>query len=291
MREPSLHIGKQQLDRLIREWIQTSKLAIKSEGLVKYIFKNGRKYALRHRSILESSEQVIEKTSRLKNTPIATALEFSKLSTVIRKKKYKHTGVRLITQKDTAQWQHILIASSMAVQFCKDYKLKNREGFVIYLEAAIGMIKPFGFNRIKAYDEKIRLYYEAQKEINNDENLVGTNTIYEIYQQRVLDKTGMVMNYATRPEEYVHFVRAAKIAKKIKVHPKHFIIAQFEQLDFTNGYPTPNQLSSFKAEERAVRWITENGIRIKQATHKIDKRQAAFLAKFKNKDDENNSEQ
>jgi hypothetical protein len=291
MREPSLHIGKQQLDRLIAEWIQTSKLAAKSDSLVKYLFKNGKKYSLRHRSILESSEQTQEKTSRIKNTPIALALEFSKLCTVLRKKKYKHSGVRLITQSDTAQWQHVLIASAMAIQFCRDHRLKYRDGFLAYLEIAIGFIKPWGYNRIKAFDEKIRQFYDAFKEINNDPNLVGTNTIYELYQQKVYDKTGITLKYNDRPDEFIHFVRASAIAKKINVHPKHFIVAQFEQLDFTNGYPSPNQLSSFKAEERALRWITENGIRIKRETFKMGKRQAKFLAKFINKDEDSSKQQ
>lgn len=279
-RVPSVHITEEILARLISKFLtqQGSNRVVLAKDLAVFLVKEGRGYTLRHRSILHPNLKVQKTTNRIISSPKALAFEFSTLLTLARKK-LKHQGLKVIKEGDGVQWQFIVEAAGLATQFCKDNDLEIRPGFVEYINISLSIIKPFTLTRFKSNHDRVQQHYLTLKEIEADPNEQKTKLIFDIYQQKVFEKTGINFKYKEIPAEYVHFVRASVIAKEIDCHPKHFVTAQFDQLDFTNGYPTPSQLDSFKAKERAVRWLTENDIKVKKHNKVLNKRQLDFLKK------------
>lgn len=283
MRKPSIHISEQHLESLIHEYALKFNQAISGKSLAEYILKNGKKYSLRHRSLLANPKSE-KRFNNIKSSPKLMGYHFSKLLHFWRIKNH-HRGIKMITDNDGSQWNFILQATGLALQFCRDYQIKNiKEGFTTYISLGFSMMKPFGINKYKTYDQKIRDWYECQLMIEKDPNPEHTQLIYDLYEQKIFEKTGQKLDYRSKPGEFRFFVEASGIAKEIGIHPKHYLIAQFEQLDFTNGYPTPNQLSTFKAKERALRWVTENGIRVKQKERKRTKAQEEWIRKYANPD-------
>jgi len=279
MRKPSLHIREDQLYALIIEHSDNARYAIPARDLVDFIMNKGRKLSLRHRSLLENAKNN-NRANGMRSSTKDAAWDFSKLVTLIRKKR-KHMNVKLISEKDGAQWNFLLQASGLALQFCKDYNIKDRRvGFISYIEMSLDLMKPFGFNRFKSFDPKVRENYESKLLIENDPRPSKTNLIYELYEQRLFEKTGQKLNYKDRPSEYKYFVEASQISHDLGIHPKHYLIAQFDQLDFTNGYPTPSQLATFKARERALRWVTENNIIVKKKQEELTDKQKKLWAKY-----------
>lgn len=283
MRKPSIHISKDHLNSLINEWFQKFKIGTPSELLAEYLLKNGKKYSLRHRSILANAKSE-GRINNIRSSPQLMGYHFSKILHLWRVK-HKHRGVKMITEKDGPQWNFVLQATGLALQFCKDYDIKNiKAGFMDYIGFGFSMMGTFGINKYKTYDQKIRDWYECKLMIDNDVNPEHTQLIYDLYEDKIFQKTGQKLDYKSKPGEFRFFVEASAIAKEIGIHPKHYLIAQFEQLDFTNGYPTPNQLSTFKAKERALRWVTENGIRVKEKKKELNQKQQDWLNKYGNED-------
>jgi hypothetical protein len=282
MRKPSLHIGKDHLYKLIDEWFDKHKIGTPAELLVEHLLKNGKKYSLRHRSLLATNEKTKRRASRIESSPITEAMMFDSVCRMIRQTKLKHRGIKIVGEKDGAQWDFLLQATGLATEFCKEYNLNKKQGYIIYLGIALKEIKPFAYNRVKAAHSRIIAHYECMLEIEKDPNSDKSELIFDIYQQKVYEKTGINMAYRDVPYEFVHFVRAAKCSIEVGLHPKHYVIAQFEQLDFTNGYPTPSQLDTFKAKERAIRWATENDIKKREQQKNLTQAQLKFMKRHAN---------
>lgn len=283
MREPSIHITKTALKKVITEALNTEYAEYDIEAITSKIMMHAKNYSIRHRSLLESTEKIAQKASKIKSASKSDAQLFSRLYTMIRRS-MKHQGIKPISERDGVQWEYIVQAAGLATEFSRDIGADTLKlGYDTYIRLGLKLIKPFSLNRFKSSDERIRIEYAAYAKMVEDPNEQMTNLLYEIYQAKVAEKTGINLNYRETPQEYQHFVDASAICKELNIHPKYFMTAQFDQLDWTNGYPTPSQVSSFKAKERAMRWMAENQIRIKTENKKRTKLQEEFFKRHANK--------
>lgn len=280
-REPTIHITRGALNKILtRTFLNDEERA----ALVDKIMVEARSYSIRHRSLLESNAKITQRASKIKSASKGDALLFSRTYVMIRRS-LKHNGITPITDRDGVQWEYVVQAAGLATQFARDIGESDLKlVYDTYIRLALKVLKPFSLNRFKSGDEKIRSEYTAYAKMVEDPNKDTTELLYEIYQAKVAEKTGLTLNYREIPTEYSHFVDAALIAKELDIHPKYFMTAQFDQLDWTNGYPTPSQLSSFKAKERAIRWMAENKIKMKVENKKRSKLQEAFFKRHANKD-------
>ena len=253
-REASIHIIKSRLSEIIEEIMGSQKHGVvcSSDVIVDKIFSMAKIYSINSRNVIVTSNRIEKKARRIIESSRADADLFARLVYAIRMNR-KQKGISPI-RTSGKEWDLVKEITASALNFCEEFNLKKREGFIKYIE--IGISKMIKFNLIKfpSMYEGICENYISTQEILRDDDPLGTKEMCEYYIQHIADYTGIFEKLIDIPEKYVYFVRARKIANEINVPGIVYIKAQFEGLDFAKGIPHPIQLIGPKALERVNRY-------------------------------------
>lgn len=293
MREPAIHISKSALNNLIEEWFDRHKISKSSDLLVDYLLKNGVRYTLTHRKKLDNYNNGTKRHSfQLQSATVGDAKLFAGLLTQIRVQK-KHRGISTI-REGTSEWSTLKECTGKANAFCEAYNIDARSGFIQYINLYFQYLETnrakFNLKAMPSKHELICNLYEANKEIEQDVDPEKTKTAHNVYSHLVSERTGIPIDYSKEPLKYVYFTYVSKLAKGFGLSVQQYIKAQFEALDWTNGIPAPAQLVTKNAEERTVKWMSENSIKVsrgRDVNNMTKEEMNNFWAKIKRHEDSN----
>ena len=248
MREPSIHITKSQFEEILNT-LEVDNFPVEA------FFVIARKEAINHRAVLVSNNK---NTKRVNNILLASKGDAALVADIIyaTRIKLKHRGVRKIRETEPRNWAVCKKIAELCNQFCEDFQLDTREGFIKYIE--LGIKKMDGnynnlLNRLSSMSEKISDLYSATLEMEDDSG--NAKAIHDYFIKRVADVTGIYESFVNQPDKYIHFIRLDKFLSEKGWNPTQFIDAQFESLAWCNGLPEPSQMYNDKAIERYNKYL------------------------------------
>jgi len=263
MRDPSLHITKSQLIKILNKVLDVED----SKGIVDKIMKKARKLTPVHRGITVSSDRLEKKVKKATVSTIADAELFS-LILLHKRRSLKHRGLRQI-KTGSRDWNLVKDITSLANEFCEAYNLEKKQGYIHFINIGIERMNKFMLVKFLNMASSIIDIYGYMNELDKDDHPNKTKELYTFYQNQILSKTGLRVNYE-RPEKYVYFYRARQQAEQIGISGIEYIKAQFYALEWRSGYPDPAQLVNDKAIQNLNKYLYEKGINLKQKKSKID---------------------
>lgn len=248
MREPSIHITKSQFEEILNT-LEVYNFPIDA------FFVIARKEAINTRVVVVTNNKTTKKVS---NILLASKGDAALVADIIyaTRIKLKHRGVRKIRETEPRNWAVCKKIAELCNQFCEDFQLDTREGFIKYIE--LGIKKMDGnynnlLNRLSSMSEKISDLYSATLEMEDDSG--NAKAIHDYFIKRVADVTGIYESFVNQPDKYIHFVRLDKFLSEKGWNPTQFIDAQFESLAWCNGLPEPSQMYNDKAIERYNKYL------------------------------------
>lgn len=263
MREPSIHITKSQFEEILNT-LEVDNFPVEA------FFVIARKEAINHRAVLVSNNK---NTKRVNNILLASKGDAALVADIIyaTRIKLKHRGVRKIRETEPRNWAVCKKIAELCNQFCEDFQLDTREGFIKYIE--LGIKKMDGnynnlLNRLSSMSEKISDLYSATLEMEDDSG--NAKAIHDYFIKRVADVTGIYESFVNQPDKYIHFVRLDKFLSEKGWDPTQFIDAQFESLAWCNGLPEPSQMYNDKAIERYNKYLFKHKNHSQSEEPKVD---------------------
>lgn len=283
MKDPSIHITYSQFLILIKE------LGLKVSGpKAKLLFQKARQISLDHRSVVVSNRKKL--TEKLEHRVKATIGDTNLLAQTIYalRIKRKHIGVSKIKQSDSA-WTVLKDLTNMVNEFCTQYELPTKAGFVKFVETGFNLMETYNFknysnchNFLKKNYDKIINRYEADQALANDIDPRGTKEIYEAFNRRVIEMSGIYDNYTSNPFHYVNFLKARELADDLGVDYEIFMDAQFYALAFCHGIPNLEDLHGEKARQRLSQYLSKTGgIQRNKIQKQLNKPNQSVWADFK----------
>lgn len=257
MREPSIHITKSQFNLLLEQ------LEIKAFPTDAF-FRQASKRAINSRAIVVSNKKVTKKVNQVLLADKGDTQLTADILYAVRMK-LKHFGVRKITESNRREWTLLKELTSIINQFASSFEFRTaREAFIKYIEIGfqrMGRNNRNAIQRLISMAENIFFYYESQLYIQQDENPRKTETLYNIYNRRIADATGIVDKepLKSNPEKYNHFLILRRYLDENKFDYSDYIEAQFEALAFCNGIPEPQNLYNEKAIDRYRKYMFKQG--------------------------------
>lgn len=256
-REPSIHITKTQFNQLLEE------LEIKAFPTDAF-FRQASKRAINSRAVVVSNKKITKKVNQvLLASKGDTQLAADILYAV--RIKLKHFGVRKINEANRREWTLLKELTSILNQFAETFEFKNvREAFIKYIEIGfhrMGKNNRNSLPRLISMAENIFAYYESQQDVLEDESPRKTETLYNIYNRRIADSTGIVDKEPLKanPEKYNHFLSLRRLLDENGWDYSDYIEAQFDALAFCNGIPEPQNLYNDKALARYKKYVFRQG--------------------------------
>lgn len=258
MREPSVHITKSTFDQLLEE------MGIEMDS--KAFFKRARNYSVPSRSVLKGNNQKNrKKLAQIQSSSIADTSLLADIIYYIRIK-MKHQGVTKINPA-TSQWRYLKELAAKVNDYCQNFNLNKREGYIDFVTRGMRLFQETKRKSMQSpvtyLNSNFERIFDAAKgewELKHDDNPEGTEELYNIYINRILEMTGIPNNYRNDPEQYINFKYAREQADKVGADYDLYIEAQFDALAFCNGIPKIEDLAGEKAQERLVRYLSRNNI-------------------------------
>lgn len=267
MRDPSIHITESELRAIVERAFLTPEgkavLQFDSKAFTEQILTQAKNKSVLNRSILPTNQKT-EKTltTKLLSTD-QQALAFTKVLAIMRKQA-KHRGVKQITPRDTREWPYIKNIAKNVYEFSKDFNLEYTEACQEYITTGIGLMKNYSLSKMISLDEKIFRVYEAVAELKHDKRPDITRQVYELYNELIMDRTGIPNDYDKQPEKYVYFFRVKQACIKYNVTADHYLKSQFEFYDKMNSYPDPVQLVGEKPIQALNQYLFKRNIKLKK---------------------------
>lgn len=261
-REPSIHITRTALRKIIKEAFWAMRISQSSDDLVNYLMDRGVHYSLSNRNqLVDIKDAQRKRVERISKSPTDDATLFNKTLNYTRDR-LKHRGYTKYTQSHR-DWEFIVELTGLANNFCEAYGLSKEKGYRDYIALMFkGRTGAFKIRQMKAFHDTIMQRYECVITINQDENSEATELAHKTYQELVYEATGITLNYKDMPEKYVFFVKVAELSKQMGVSTDKYIMGNFESLAaFSTGIPAPEQLVTNNGKERVIRWLAENRVR------------------------------
>lgn len=259
-RDPSLHIKRSDLLKILRELFPTNAIKWDYNEMVDSIIQKAKTYSATNRGILLSQDKVEKKANFIVKSSRKDAYTLSKVLLMVRRK-LGHKGLRLITQ-ESKEWSLVKSITELANNFCTEFELGKTEGYTQFLLVGANKMNKFGLTKYAGMYEGICEAYSAIKEIGEDPWPSDTDRLQRYYRAKVGYKTGLVNSYKDMPEKYVYFVRATRQVKSLQVPIEVYIDAQFSMMEFRHALPDPIQLVGPKAQERLNKYLFENKIKV-----------------------------
>lgn len=259
-REPSIHVTRSNLIKIVHE------LGIKlSKPNIDRIMKAAREVSADNRTMMVRANQKrqIRKTEgTIKEANLAAEIIYG-----IRVK-LRHVGVTKIKQSDPT-WGQVRELVPILNRFCEKFDLERRKGYIDFLTQGIDLLSKnkranwnYCANWMLKHADYIVTTYEANNAVKEDPYPQNTRELASIYQTKVMEMSGMYIDYTQNSKEYVHFISARQLADKLGVDYDTFIEAQFASLEFCKGIPRVQDLGNEKAQQRLAQYIAKNGITI-----------------------------
>lgn len=252
-RDPSIHVSYSQFLRLLDE------LGIEDFPTDTF-FSKAQKVALNSRTLLVSNKK---DTKKAKQILLASKGDAAMVADIIyaTRIKLKHRGIRKVTESNKKDWSLCKDLASICNQFCQDFDIKNtRSGFIAYINIGfkrMGRDHRNILTRLIAMAENIYAYYDSEQSIKEDDNPKQTNFIYEYYNKKVADATGIWERVPlnTDPDKYNHFLCIRNLCDENGWDYKNFVEAQFDGMAWCNGLPEPHNMYGPKAIERYKKYV------------------------------------
>lgn len=261
MREPSLHIKWSDFKHVIGGVLGITD-DDQLEGLTSEVFHRGKPYSINTRNITVTNDRIEKKAKKILESSRRDADLLAQLIYATRRK-LKHRGITQI-KPSSKDWGMVKEITAHALDFCNEFNLTRREGFIKYIEVGLSKMQKFALPKFLNMYEGICLTYQCMLEIQQDEDPEMTKEMYKSYSEKIIENTGIHDRLEELPDKYVWFVRAREEAEKMNISVNIYLKAQFAGLDFTKGIPHPTQLVGAKATERVIRYCYENSIKIKK---------------------------
>ncbi len=259
LRDPSIHIKLSDLKKiLIKLDIELSDYDL--------LLREARKLSCDVRSVSITNEKVKKDlTKRLKSNKGDSML----LSEVIYsiRIKLKHRGIKKITEVDR-DWLQLKELTKVCNQFCEEFELSKRAGYIKYIEICFSKIASFRayLSKFIGMYESICNEYESVSKLNDDASPKETLEVHDYFVSKIADRTGIYEKYINQPAKMIEFFKVKNVCKELGVGHEDYIDAQFEALDWCQGMPTPETLNGPKAKERLQKYLFENNIKSKNKT-------------------------
>lgn len=254
-REPSLHIRE--------DILKKSLSGILDPSLVEELVYKLRKFSCTERSVIVSNKRAKKKLDKLSQSNKASA---DLVSAIIynTRLKLKHRGVKKITEKDQ-DWLKMKEIASTCSLFCETFDLPIREGCIKYIRMVFDKLTSYrGYlNKLISFYDGICEEYQSLQEINRGgNNIRGSREVHDLYVSKVLDVVGLKTDYTNKPNEFIHFLNAAKICDELGCDYNVYIDAQFEELEWARSIPSPSQLDNEKSHERLANYLASHNLRL-----------------------------
>lgn len=252
-RQPSIHITEKNLIVILQRFIPHG-----VEGLAEEILVEARRYSCDNRLVNITNEKIDRKVKKLLKSNKGDTGLLSNIIYSIRKK-LNRKGIRKIKEGDR-DWLKIKELATLTNDFCNDFDLSRREGYILYISTGFNIIKSTSnyLNKLLGMYEKISLTYEAELIIINDKNKSETLHIHNLYVMMITEKTGITNRYENDPIAYTNFVKVKEITNMLNVDFEIYLKSQFDGLAWTDSYPEPSQLISTKSTERLNKYLYKN---------------------------------
>lgn len=256
MREPGIHISKSSLVELLKKHIKED-----PNSFIDDLMREAKSETLLSRSMVATNQKQRKVVNSLLQSDKSDADMVAKIIQVLRIR-MGHTGIKKI-RENGREWPKIKELTNCCNQFCEDFHLEKREGFIKYLET--------GLKHIKSYygylDKLINMYDSICQEMQAVKELTMGNTeqglsMHDVYIAMIADRTGIQESYANNATKMACFYRAAKQAAEIGCDNETWMEAQFDALSFCNGIPTPEQLYGDKAKERLTKYLYKHNVQL-----------------------------
>lgn len=238
------------------------------EKMADDICRAGKGYALTTRSLSVSNDKLMRQATKLKASMVGDTSLFSMCLTQIRRK-FNHRGINQVTPGEV-EWLQLKEVCALATEFCNEFGITKRLGYVLYCEMAMGKMKNYSLNKFKSLHKVLCEEYEANQVIKKDDNKRATERAHDIYCKLISERTGFAQGYKDMPIKYQYFVKAANEAARMKIEVSVYIKAQFFYVDFTNQIPDPLQLVGPKAIDKLQKYCFENSIKINKVETRVD---------------------
>ena len=263
-REPSIHVTRSVFLSIVKD------LGIKlSKPNLDRIMKAARELSADNRTMIAKANQ----TRQVRKTE-GTIKEANLVAEIIYgiRVKLRHVGVTKIKQSDST-WGQVRELVPTLNQFCEKYNLSQRRGYIDFLSLGIELMsksKRANYNYCASWMMKHADYitstYEANNMVKEDPYPQNTRELLSLYQTRVMEMSGMYVDYTKNTKEYTHFIGARQLADKWGIDYETFVDAQFASLEFCKGIPRIYDLDNEKAEQRLAQYIAKNGIQVHRST-------------------------
>jgi hypothetical protein len=275
MRDPSIHVKRSDLKWILKEFFEDL-----DDVDINRIVGELRKYSCDNRSVTITNDKLKKDLSRRLQSKKGDAMLLSEIIYSVRIR-MKHKGVRMIKENDR-EWLQLKELTKLVNQFCEDFNLEVRAGYIKYVEmcfSKISSLRSYVSKFISMY-ESICNEYDAISQMTEDDDKQSTLAVHDYFVEKVADKTGIVEPYTKYPNKMIAFYKVRKICDELGVEPEVFIDAQFDALDWCQGMPTPENLISDKSRERLNKYMYQNNISV------VSKTKKDFWNKLKSKVDE-----
>lgn len=264
MRDPSIHIKESDLFEILEDY---KKLFPGStfHAFTQDLMMKCKKRSCSHRSMVATNQKQRKKIEQLEQSHKSDADLVAKIIYATRIK-LKHRGVKQIKENDR-DWPLVKELANLCNQFCTEFNMTKREGYIKYIETGLGKLKS-----MRAHLSKLVSMYDSLcQDIQAASQLVGDNAakalaMHDTYIAMIASRTGIYESYKDQPATMMAFAEAAELCERIGIDFDTFMEAQFEALAFCNGIPLPNQLYGDKATERLNKYLFKHNVSINKPT-------------------------
>lgn len=276
-KEPSIHITKSNLIRVLNEMRKNEEFGWSNDPLTRYdkfanaILKRSKKYSIYSRTLNISDINSKKKLSKITSGDLDFTYEFLKSFYAIRRMKYRVGNIKY--NENHADWPTIKTLGGNLKEFYEAFEFLEPKNAAKEFVTLLFELSPKAIiNYWPKTVAKVTEVYEAKVAVKKDEYPDDTLQLHTLYRQSLIDKVGLSNDYRDTATIYQYFVKATKMCKEdLKCELDLFIKAQFEGLAWSGGYPQPQQLSTDTAKERVIKYAFQNNLvlRKKQEAPKV----------------------
>jgi hypothetical protein len=260
MREPSLHIKRTDLKKIIAAFFESNEIGIHPSLLVNHLLSSGVNYRITNRNILDTPKKFRKRTESLKLASQQDVAYFIKIVKTISHRDNRFRGLGLFLD-GTKEYTLARECTALCNQFCETFKLGKKDGYKEYIRIGMQLMNSFSLSALIGKARFINLRYEAEQIIEDDEHPKSTKFAYKYYVDFIYEKTGNIINYVDEPDKYRYFVDIVDTADRLGLAPVSYVKAQFEALEWRGGIPEPQQMVGSRAENKVIKWMAEHGVK------------------------------
>lgn len=259
MRDPSLHIKKSDLIKVLNEVKYSSRTTGKK--LVDEIFIQSQRYQIKDRylEVLDNKSKLRKKMSRSqesdKGAPdkIVETFNRSLVTVLMEDNMYRKQDLVTKGHKDYILLKEI---AKNAHEFCKHFDIASvKEGCEEYVRMGYGMMRRYSLNRFKYYDSKIYALFENKLIVLQDDNRTNTMNYYNLWKEVMIEYSGIdgFLDIENDYGKFAYIVLGRIEADKNNAPYDEWIVAQFEGLSFLDQLPELPQFSTEGSLDRYVK--------------------------------------